>query len=277
MEQIAKEDGSFDRHFYELCMLVKLRDALRSGDIWVEGSRRYTDIKNYLFDDAHWEANKEKYYAQLKLPQDPRRFLSSLEKSFLELSTQVDERFPQNPWAEIVDGNLRVKRVEVAEKKEEVEEIKNLIVSALPRVKLPDLLIEVDQWTHFTRHFTYFSGQETRTKDLQKCLFANFVGQGCNLGLANMADCTPEISYSQLFHVSQWYIRDDTLRKAIAEIINFQHRLPIASIWGDGTKSTSDGMRISVPVNIFGADFHPKYFGQYERQTSLKYEVISMK
>jgi len=144
MEQITKEDATFDRHFYELCTLVKLRDALRSGDIWVEDSRRYTDIKNYLFDDAHWEANKEKYYAQLNLPQDPRGFLDDLEKSFLELSTQVDERFPQNPWAEIVDGNLRVKRVEAAEKKDEVENIRNLIVSALPRVKLPDLLIEVD-------------------------------------------------------------------------------------------------------------------------------------
>ncbi|MFQ6116107.1 MAG: Tn3 family transposase [bacterium] len=274
MEQMKKEDGTLDKHYYELCILTSLKDALRSGDIWVEGSRRYTDIKNYLFDDDHWEANKEKYYEQLNLPQDPRKFLSNLEQFFLELSTQVDDNFPTNPWAEIVDGELKVKRVEVVEIPDEVEQVKKLITSALPRVKLPDLLIEVDQWTHFTRHFTYFSGQESRTKDLQKCLFANFIGQGCNIGLVNMADSTPDITYRQLFHVSQWYLRDDTLRKAMAEIINFQHRLPLASVWGDGTRSSSDGMRISVPVNIFGAEFHPKYFGQYGRGVTL-YSFLS--
>jgi len=51
-------------------------------------------------------------------------------------------------------------------------------------------------------------------------LFANFIAQGCNIGLYNMADSTPDITYRQLFHVSQWHIRDDTLRKAIAEIIH---------------------------------------------------------
>lgn len=179
-----------------------------------------------------------------------------------------------NPWAEIVDGELKVKQVEAVNIPDEVEEVKKLITSALPRVKLPDLLIEVDQWTHFTRHFTYFSGQESRTKDLQKCLFANFIGQGCNIGLVNMADSTPDITYRQLFHVSQWYLRDDTLRKAMAEIINFQHRLPLASVWGDGTKSTSDGMRLNVPVNAFGATFHPKYFGKYGRGVT-RYSFLS--
>ena len=31
------------RHYWELCVLLALRDGLRSGDVWVPGSRRYAD------------------------------------------------------------------------------------------------------------------------------------------------------------------------------------------------------------------------------------------
>jgi hypothetical protein len=46
------------------------------------------------------------------------------------------------------------------------------------------------------------------------------------------------------FHGSRrWHIRDETYSKALAEIVNFQHRLPLAERWGEGTTSSSDGQR----------------------------------
>ena len=39
-------------------------------------------------------------------------------------------------------------------------------VDHLPRVDLADLLVEVDGWTGFTRHFEHAGGREPRTKDL---------------------------------------------------------------------------------------------------------------
>ena len=36
------------RHYWELCVLLGLRDGLRSGDVWVPGSRRYADPAAYL-------------------------------------------------------------------------------------------------------------------------------------------------------------------------------------------------------------------------------------
>ena len=37
-----------DRCYYELCALSELRNGLRSGDVWVVGSRRYGDFESYL-------------------------------------------------------------------------------------------------------------------------------------------------------------------------------------------------------------------------------------
>jgi hypothetical protein len=37
-----------DRKYYEFCVLNELKGALRSGDIWVKGSRRYRNFDDYL-------------------------------------------------------------------------------------------------------------------------------------------------------------------------------------------------------------------------------------
>lgn len=36
-------DDTAYRHFWELCVVLALRDGLRSGDVYVPGSRRYAD------------------------------------------------------------------------------------------------------------------------------------------------------------------------------------------------------------------------------------------
>ncbi|MBN9990654.1 Tn3 family transposase, partial [Listeria monocytogenes] len=40
--------GIPDRRVYEFCVLVELRDRLRAGDMWVEGSRRYRAVEQQL-------------------------------------------------------------------------------------------------------------------------------------------------------------------------------------------------------------------------------------
>jgi hypothetical protein len=42
------QGGEIDRKAYELCVFFELRDRLRAGDIWVEGSRQYQDFESYL-------------------------------------------------------------------------------------------------------------------------------------------------------------------------------------------------------------------------------------
>lgn len=37
-----------DRRYYELCALSELKNALRSGDVWVQGSRQFKDFDEYL-------------------------------------------------------------------------------------------------------------------------------------------------------------------------------------------------------------------------------------
>lgn len=42
------------RHYWELCTLLALRDGLRSGNVFVPGSRRYSDPAAYLLTLDKW-------------------------------------------------------------------------------------------------------------------------------------------------------------------------------------------------------------------------------
>jgi hypothetical protein len=48
-------DDGLDRRFYEICVLSELKNSLRSGDIWVQGSRQFRDFEEYLLPTERFE------------------------------------------------------------------------------------------------------------------------------------------------------------------------------------------------------------------------------
>ena len=54
-------DDTALRHYWELCVILALRDGLRSGDIFVPGSRRYADPATYLYTPQQWQPKQAEY------------------------------------------------------------------------------------------------------------------------------------------------------------------------------------------------------------------------
>ncbi len=57
-ESVVHTDDGLDRRFYELCILSELKNALRSGDIWVQGSRQLKDFEEYLTPPSRFAAQR---------------------------------------------------------------------------------------------------------------------------------------------------------------------------------------------------------------------------
>ena len=91
-------------------------------------------------------------------------------------------------------------------------------------------------------------------------LHASILAQACNFGPTTMAEIA-EPSYKRLAWCTNWYLREETLRPAIAAVVDFQHRQPLSRPWGGGTLSSSDGQRFPVPVRSRTATALPRYFG----------------
>ncbi|WUJ76008.1 transposase [Streptomyces sp. NBC_00377] len=132
----------------------------------------------------------------------------------------------------------------------------------LPRVDLPEVLLEVFSWTGADKAFTSVTGGEARLKDLNVTIAALLVAHACNVGYTPVIGSADALKYGRLSHVDQTYLRLATYRAANAALIDYQASIPLAQAWGGGLVASVDGMRFVVPVPSVYARPNPKYFGR---------------
>ncbi len=126
----------------------------------------------------------------------------------------------------------------------EAEALMQKAYSLLPHLKITELLLEVDGWTGFSRHFKHLkSGAAVEDKHL---LLTAILADAINLGLSKMAESCPGVTYAKLTWLQAWHIRDDTYSAGLGELVNAQFRQPFAAYWGDGTTSSSDGQNFKA-------------------------------
>lgn len=260
---LGTSNGAISRRYYELCVLWELRVALRAGNIWVEGSRRYADPESYLMPVAEWRRRRIEISAMLAAPIDGAQRLQEHERMLTERITRMDGVLARQEKVRLEDGELIISPLQAEELPASQRLLSEQIALRLPRLELADLLVEVDGWTHFTNHFTHAGGNEQLTPSVQAHLYAVLLAHACNLGLHEMEHIA-EFSTKELAWCSTWYLRDDTLRPAIVSLVNHQHRQPLSRAWGGGTLSSSDGQRFPVGVPSRHARPLPRYFAYRE-------------
>ena len=68
----------------------------------------------------------------------------------------------------------------------------------IPTIRLPDLLLTVDQGLDWTRHFLPVGQRATRTADDVCQVVATIMAYGCNLGPETMARLTTDVTYADI-------------------------------------------------------------------------------
>ena len=206
LDHAAKSGNSTAyRHYWELATLLGLRDALRSGDIWVPGSRRYADPTTLLLPVERWSAWREEYCA---LVQAPVEAAIALEQTSEQLQAALTELEPvlaggDGPVRMSESGELTVNRLSAEAVPDEVETLRLQLVELLPRPQLTELLIEVDRWADWSDQLTHAGGKTHREPQLRRNLYAAILAQACNFGPVAMAEASG-ISEETLRWTTEW-------------------------------------------------------------------------
>ncbi|MBC8406371.1 MAG: Tn3 family transposase [Planctomycetes bacterium] len=259
--KLVFSDDGIDRRYYELCALSELKNALRSGDVWAQGSRQFKDFDEYL-------VSAEKFATLNLANQLPLAVTTDCDQYFhdrlLLLERQlatVNRMAAANdlPDAIITESGLKITPLDAAVP-ETAQALIDQSAMLLPHVKITELLLEVDEWTGFTRHFTHLkTGAAAKDKTL---LLTTILADAINLGLTKMAESCPGTTYAKLSWLQAWNIRDETYSTALAELVNAQSQQPFAENWGDGTTSSSDGQRFKAGGKAESTGhINPKYGG----------------
>ena len=263
---VLREDGKIDVHAYIFCVLDRLHCALKRRDVFVSPSWRYADPRSGLLDGAEWEAARPVICRTLGLSPDAGPVLAALAEELDQTYGAVAARLPANPAVRFESKNGRKELVmtplDKLEEPPALLALRKAVGARLPRVDLPEILLEVAARTGFIEAFTHVSESAARATNLSLSLCAILLAEACNTGLEPLVlNDVPALRRDRLSWVSQNYIRDETLTIANARLVAFQNRIALAHAWGGGEVASADGLRFVVPVRTVHAGPNPKYFG----------------
>jgi TnpA family transposase len=263
---VLRENGGINPRAYTFCVLDELRKALRRRDVFVSPSWRYADPRAGLLTGEEWETARPIICRSLGLSADPAPTLAALAMELDQTYRAVARRLPDNPAVrfEIVDGkkDLVLSPLDKLDEPESLIKLREAVVSRLPVVDLPEILLEIAVCTGFTDAFSHLTERTARAQDLNTSLCAVLLAEACNTGPEPLVrHDVPALRRERLAWVNQNYLRDDTLAAANSRLVAAQNRVPLAQAWGSGEVASADGLRFVVPVRTVHAGPNPKYFG----------------
>ncbi|WP_134704957.1 Tn3 family transposase [Ammoniphilus sp. YIM 78166] len=256
-KHVYDDDGNIDRHYYEMAVLTELRNHVRSGDVSIIGSRQHKDFEEYLVSQEEWNQEKSNK-TRLAVSLSAENYIQERTESLFRRLKWISDNIQELEGINLEKGKIHLNRLE-KDTPEEARDFSISLYELLPRVKLTDILMDVANITGFHEQFVHASTGKKPDKQEKIILLATLMAMGTNVGLTKMAEATPGISYHQMANVAQWRMYEDAMNKAQAVLVNYQHQLALSSYWGNGSTSSSDGMRVQIGVSALHADANPHY------------------
>lgn len=279
---LKDQGGSINRNVWEMGLALAMKDALRSGDLYLPQSKQHVSFWDLTLNEPNWDETRQTVYTELQQP-PPQEVRAVISAQFHESVSEAKKRFGLDNFAEINNGRLKLKHDDKLDVPDKVSRLQKVIDAHMPTIRIEQLLMEVDQMTHYSRHFVPIQHHQSRPKAFYKSLMAAIISQATNLGVVSMSASVKGVTVDMLRHILQYYIREETLINASAEIVNRHHELPLSAVHGSGTLSSSDAQRFKIRADSLLASYYPRYYGYYEKAIGIythvsdQYSVFSTK
>ncbi|MEM8860876.1 MAG: Tn3 family transposase [Chloroflexota bacterium] len=262
---VIDETGSgkvrINRISYEVCVLQRLRDQLRCKAVWVEGAYRYRNPDEDLPED--FNTRRESYYEMLKQPLDSSTFIAGLKQRMVDGLSKLNDGLPDNSYVEFIPGRKNVIKVSPLEAQDNplnISHLKHAISERWSLIELLDILKEADFRIGFSKRF-HSSGSRTEMVEttLQRRLLMCLYALGTNAGFQRMAHAEKP---KDLRYVKRRFINKNSLRAAIADVVNDIFKVRAPHIWGESTTAcASDSKKFAAWDQNLLTEWHVRYRG----------------
>jgi hypothetical protein len=255
---IIDANGRIDRRAYTLCVLERLQEDLRRRDVFVLRSERWGDPRQKLLHGSQWTRLKRRVCRSLGHQETSEQAIEELSRQLDEAYRQTLSGLPANAAVRLNPANsdnpLSLSPLDKLDEPASLIELREQVAARLPRVDLPEVLLEIHAHTGFADAFTHISEDNARAVDLPISLCAALLAEACNIGLEPLVRPDhPALTRHRLSWVQQNYIRAETLIRANARLVDYQLTIPLARQWGGGEVASADSLRFVTSVRTVNA------------------------
>lgn len=241
---VVSGKNNIDRHAWECALYLKVRDEIKQGNINASESKRFSSIKSFFIGQDAMKPLSDAFFKRSHFPKDRSQVREYFTERLANAYQEYFKREPDNDYAKVVNGKWIVgtdpAEVLPPEKKKELDSMKTWLSKRMRPIKLPELLIEVDNDIHYTEALTLPGGEGLSPIDAIFGVLATLMAHGCNIGPYTMSKMIDGITYKEICRITDWQFTNDAMRVALSWIVNALSKLGITKRWGVGKTSSSD-------------------------------------
>lgn len=251
-----------NRRHLEVCVFVHLSKDLRSGDVCIDGSEAFADDRKQLLPWNECLKLLDVFCERVGIPNTAEGLEAALKKSLGDTAAEVDKGFPDKSADVTISpsGEPTVKRSEAREIPASAIALQTTLTARIEPRNLLDVLLNINHWTDFTRHFGPRSGDDTRIRDSRAryllTTFAMGTGLGVNQAARHLAN---KVSAHQLSYANRHHMGLEQLDAGHRDMTELYLRLPLPRKWGDGSKVAADGTQYDFYEQNMLVGMHFRY------------------
>jgi len=254
LQDMVVLDGEVSKAAWECALLNAVRDEIKAGNIHVHHSKRFDRFDNFFIPTSEWHAMREAFFKRAGLPTRPEEVETYLTQRLNQAYDRFLAHLPENAYAQVNKAGWQLS-TDPGEKfdlhmQARLETLQKWLSAQMHVVKLPELLIQVDNDLHFTNCFLPPAQQRERGIEEVCIILSTLMAHGCNIGPYNMARLVENVSYEQIKRVTDWQLTEEAQRSALAQVVNALSKLEVTQMWGTGKTSSSDGQRFSYHQKV---------------------------
>ena len=258
-----------DNRAYVLAALDVFRAGLKRRDVFVPAGVRYADPRAGFAERRCLERCTPDRLPLARAIAGCRGGDGRSLTSRLDLAWQPDSpptcRTTRPPGSSTGNGRdeLVLSPLDKVERPPSLVALQSAISARMPKIDLPDVMLEVAARSGFADAFTHVSERHSRVEDFATSLCGGLIAQACNIGFEPLVRTDqPALSRARLSWVSQNFIRPETIAAANSRIVAAQNALPIARISGEAARwPRPTASAFVAPAGAIHAGPNPKYFG----------------
>jgi TnpA family transposase len=234
---------------------VPARALRMASDRREAAGRRPAARESMLLAGADWSRTKELHHQILGLPDQAMAFLEPILAGVSVGLTALAEAAGRGQIEIGADKLLHLPPIRPMDEEVEPRKTREAVFKHIGSVQLPDLLLEVDAATHFSE--ALLARRPSSSNELL-AIYGALLAHGTDLDAKGVGSMIPGIDAAHISTAMRAVELSGRLRRANERVSEYQNALPIAALWGDGTKGSADMMAMDASRHLWTARVDPR-------------------
>ncbi len=249
------------RNYFELCLFTTIAQELKSGDLIVESSDKYSDFRDQLISWEEYELQIDQYGEQVGINTKIPYLIADLKRKLSKAAWHADNEFPDNDQVKIENGELSIQRIKSKPIPIILDKINKAMDDRMMETNILDILTHMEKWLGLSKGFKPLSGHQTKLMDHQRRFIITLFCYGCNLGPTQTSRSITGINRKQIAWLNLRHSTEDKIDEAIVKVINAYNKFSLPKIWGTGQSASVDGTKWDLYEQNLLSEYHVRYMG----------------